>query len=94
MFVGGRNQKPRGEQDYGNKSLATGIYPKSHLCSEVVYMVLAVVKVQGVQHLFVLSWFTKVRTVFVYVHEKHICAQQTKRRFCMSLFGDGQDSIS
>ena len=49
VFVGRRHQNIEGEQDYGNNTLATGTFLKSHLSREVVNIVLVIVKGQGVK---------------------------------------------
>ena len=78
-----------GERDYSEQTLATLAFQRMTVFRGVVNMVLVNVKMQCVK----LRFFCEKQKGCFYHHQNHICAQQSKFRFCTSVFCEGQDRI-
>ena len=88
VFVAVVIKNLEGERDYGQQTLATWTFQRSHFRRGVVHWVLVFVKVQGVNNCVCRS----VKRC-LYFCQKHTCAHQINHICCISLFGDGQDCI-
>ena len=90
VFVIAVSKIIEGERGYGQQTLATFTFLRSHFRRGVVNMALMNVKVQGVKSML----FSENTKSCLYVCQKYICAQQTNPRFCISLFGESKDRMS
>ena len=79
-----------GERDYGQQTLATCTFVRSHFRRRVVHMALVYVNVEVVKRSF---FCCKRQTRGLYVRDNRICAHQINHCFCILLLGDGQDRI-
>ena len=70
-----------GERDYGEQTLATPIFQILHFLRGVVNFVLVNVEVQGVKSM----CFSERQKSGLYIHQKHIFAQQTKTNMLYSI---------